>query len=948
MKSLYKILIAAGFMSNVSLAAAGHISLDGEWRFALDRNDSGETEAWYSKKLEGRLQLPGDLVSQGIGDPITLDTPWIGRIVDKSFFEDPRYEKYRDPGNIKVPFWLQPDLYYKGISWFQRDIQIPEEWIGQRLVLTLERPHWKSRVWLDDQATGSDLSLSTPHVYDLGLITKAGKRTLSIRVDNSMVVDIGENSHSVSDHTQGNWNGIVGKIQLEARSPVWLDNVRIFPDIASKSILLKAQLRNKSGMPASGKISLQVAAVSGVEINEIEPVSVGFDVSDEDQAVQILYSLGKDARLWDEFSPAVYEARLTVQGELDGKPVDHEKKVSFGLREVSRQGRQLLINGRKLFLRGTLECAIFPKTGHPPTDVESWRKVYKAARAHGLNHLRFHSWCPPEAAFIAADEMGFYLQPEAASWPNQSTTLGDGKPVDAWFEAESKRILAAYGNHPSFILMASGNEPGGPRHKQWLSGWVSRRQQEDPRRLYTSASGWPELAENDYHVTPKPRIQAWGQELASRINALPPETTTDYSNFVSEREVPVVSHEIGQWCVYPNFEEIKKYTGYLKPKNFEIFRDWLEQNHMGDQAHEFLMASGKLQALCYKEDIESALRTPSMGGFQLLDLHDFPGQGTALVGILDPFWEEKGYISPEEFSRFCGSVVPLARLQKRVFTSNEKLHVRMELSQYSASTLKNATPEWCLVDASGKTVASGTLEPRNLPPDGLLPLGDLDIPLKELQVPARYTLCVGLKDTDAKNSWNIWVYPEQPDGIVGNEIITTNQLDEQTMDVLGSGGTVLLQIPPENVAGDKGGQVKMGFSSIFWNTAWTRGQAPHTLGVLCDPQHPALAGFPTEFHSDWQWWYVINNSAAMILNDLPPGLRPVVQVVDDWFKARRLGLVFEARVGKGRLLVTSINLDAPDNPVVKQLRSSLMEYLSAAPMDLVEVSADKIRALYEN
>ena len=110
--------------------------------------------------------------------------------------------------------------------------------------------------------------------------------------------------------------------------------------------------------------------------------------------------------------------------------------------------------------------------------------------------------------------------------------------------------------------------------------------------------------------------------------------------------MPAVVHEMGQWCVYPNFDEVRKYTGPLKPKNFDIFHDSLAEHGMLDQWRDFLRASGKLQALCYKEEIEAALRTPGIGGFELLDLHDFPGQGTALVGVLDPFWESKGYITP--------------------------------------------------------------------------------------------------------------------------------------------------------------------------------------------------------------------------------------------------------------------------------------------------------------
>jgi hypothetical protein len=382
------------------------------------------------------------------------------------------------------------------------------------------------------------------------------------------------------------------------------------------------------------------------------------------------YSLGDDALLWDEFNPNVYQLNLSLES---GKETN-QTTVDFGLREFKVDGTRFTINGRPVFLRGTLECAIFPLTGYPPTKTDYWKKIYTAVKDHGLNHIRFHSWCPPEAAYTLADSMGIYLQVEASSWPNQSTELGSGLPIDQYIWDESKRIIDTYGNHPSFVLMASGNEPGGSKRDQFLSEFVQYWKETDSRRLYTSGSGWPIIPENDYHVTHREtRIQGWGEELNSVINSEPPKTTYDWSDKVRREGMPIISHEIGQWCVYPNFKEIEKYTGVLKAKNFEIFRESLKAHHMGHLADSFMLASGKLQALCYKADIEAALRTPEFGGFQLLDLHDFPGQGTALVGVLDPFWEEKGYISPEEYRRFCNTTVPLARLEKRIFVEGETM-----------------------------------------------------------------------------------------------------------------------------------------------------------------------------------------------------------------------------------------------------------------------------------
>ncbi len=314
----------------------------------------------------------------------------------------------------------------------------------------------------------------------------------------------------------------------------------------------------------------------------------------------------------------------------------------------------------------TLECAAFPKTGYPPTDIAAWLRIFKICRSYGLNHVRFHSWCPPEAAFEAADQTGFYLQVECSSWANQGATIGDGTPLDKYIYDESVHIVKTYRNHPSFCMMVYGNEPAGDKHLQYLTDFVNYWKKKDARRLYSTAAGWPVVADNDYNSSPDPRIQAWGAGLQSIINSQPPKSDYNWTAQIAKWKHPTVSHEIGQWCAYPDFKEISKYTGVLKAKNFEIFKDKLQTNGMASLADSFLLASGKLQALCYKADIEAALRTPGFGGFQLLGLYDFPGQGTALVGVLNAFWENKGYITGNGYSQFCNAVVPLAKLPKMV------------------------------------------------------------------------------------------------------------------------------------------------------------------------------------------------------------------------------------------------------------------------------------------
>jgi hypothetical protein len=932
------LVLALGFVATTGWGA-DVVSLAGQWRIALDPLDEGLPARWNTRTLSETITLPAAMESQGFGDEVTVDTEWTGSIVDRSWFTAPRYAPYRQPGNVKVPFWLQPETHYQGAAWYQRDVEVPPEWTGRRLVLGLERPHWQTMVWIDERPVGSNDSLATPHEYDLGTGVSPGTHRITVRVDNRMVVDIGRDSHSVSDHTQGNWNGIVGRIELRATAPVFLADLQVFPRVAAGAVTVKGRIGNASGERGEGTVRLQVAPMKDRE-GRRPPVDLPVEWDVSGGVFEAVYPLGTRARRWDEFDPALYRLTAALGG-------GESRSVTFGLREITTEGTRFVLNGRPIQLRGTTECAIFPRTGHPPMDVEWWTRTIRVAQAHGLNHMRFHSFCPPEAAFEAADALGFYFQVEMGSWANSSTRLGMGLPVDEWIERESERIVRAYGNHPSFLLRAYGNEPGGP-YEPWLARWVSRWKARDPRRLYTSASGWPELPENEFHVSPGPRIQAWGAGLTSRVNALPPETRTDYREYVRAREVPVIGHEIGQWCVYPRFAEMAKYTGYLKPKNFEIFRDSLEQSGMLDQAEDFVRASGALQALLYKEEIESALRTPGMGGFQVLQLHDFPGQGTALVGVLDPFWEEKGYVSPAEFRHFCGPTVLLARLDERVFTTDETLDADIAVSHFGPTPLEGATARWRLMDDGGSRVITGRLLPTTLPVGQLTPLGPVRIPLTGLSAPARYRLVVGLEDTGLENDWDVWVFPPRVSTGVPRGVTLAQDLDDATAARLERGGRVLLQIPADRVRGDENGRVALGFSSIFWNTAWTRRQAPHTLGILCDPDHPAFDAFPTEFHSNWQWWYLVSRAGAMILDGLPRELRPTVQVIDDWFTNRRLGLVFEAKVGEGRLLVSSIDLTAglAENPVARQMRRSLLDYVAGDRFDpTVELTPAQIRGL---
>ena len=248
---------------------AQSISLAGNWRFALDRADAGLSEQWFNRDLPDKIKLPGALQSQGYGDEISVNTPWVLTLYDRNWFLRDDYQAYTNAGHVKVPFVCQPPRHYLGAAWYQRDIDIPKDWQDRRVVLFLERPRWESRVWLDDQFIGTNISLCAPHEYELGVALKPGKHRLTVRVDNRMIMAYRPDAHSVSDSLDSTWNGIVGKMELRSTPPVWIDNVRVFPDAAKKRVCDQATVCTISPAKlADGKIWYSVWA-SGVGTRRI-------------------------------------------------------------------------------------------------------------------------------------------------------------------------------------------------------------------------------------------------------------------------------------------------------------------------------------------------------------------------------------------------------------------------------------------------------------------------------------------------------------------------------------------------------------------------------------------------------------------------------------------------------------------------------------------------------
>ncbi len=852
----------------LSVWAQQTIDLSGTWQLAL-----GEQPVYSDQ-----MALPGSMITAGKGDEVTVNTVWTGSTYDSSYYFNPYMQQYREVGNVKYPFFLTPDRHYVGKTWYKRTVQVPKDWKKKRVVLYLERPHIETTVYVNGREAGHRMSLSVPHQYDVtGFIRPGRSNDIAICVYNGIEqVGVGQDSHSVTDQTQGNWNGIVGRMELRTQQqPV----IRITHDEA----------RNVAMIQVDG------------ELHEV--------------------SLGDSVRRWSEFDPYLYTRTI----EHHGQPLT----ITFGIRDITIHNRQLVLNGQPIWLRGTVGCCCFPETGYPPTDVESWTRIFRKCKEYGLNHVRFHSYCPPEAAFVAADHVGIYLQPEGPSWPNHGVRLRRGQVIDQYLLDESRRIIDAYGHHPSFLMMAAGNEPAGD-WVNYCNDWVRQMKAYDPTKIYCGASvggGWAWDDGSEYHVKGGARGLDWDRHA--------PHSDDDYYDqilrprnykLVDDNTSPIVAHEQGQWCAFPDFKEISQYTGAYKARNFEIFRDLLERNGMAQQAEQFLHASGKLQALAYKYEIERNLRTPDYAGFQLLGLNDYSGQGTALVGVLNVHWREKGYITTDGWTQFCAPVVPLARFPKFVYAATDTLRVPVELYNASGTAIASQPATYVISNEQGETINSGLLTDKPLPMGKNIDIGTISCPLNTIREASKLTLTVRI-GTKAQNSWDFWVYPS-----VGQRATTVHiadTLDAEALRVLSDGGKVLLTVAGKVTLGN---DVKQTYLPVFWNTSWFKMRPPHTTGAYIDKSHPLFRyGFPTDDWSNLNWWELLNKAQVMNLMELPLSYQPPIQPIDTWHVSRKLGMLIEAKVLKGHLLMTTMDItnDLEHRLVAHQMRSAIISYMES-------------------
>ncbi|MEE0421868.1 MAG: beta-glycosidase [Prevotella sp.] len=839
------VFIASLGLMSLSMQAQS-ISLAGEWQVEL-----GESKSAFAK---GKRMVT-DAAKRAIL-PGTIDTNHLG-FAPKDTMETTHLTR----------------LYaYKGAARYSRTINIPKNWKKKPVELFLERtrPTW---VYVDGELVDSCNFISTPQRYLLPKKVKPGKHLLEIVVDNGRGVpeQVYGSSHAYTEDTQTNWNGIIGRIELQLASSVEGRSAEI---------------------PAGVIPSRSVASPTTLQMPDF----------------------AKDFHI---------------------------------------EGAHFFANGHRIFLRGKHDAAVWPLTGHVDMSVEGWMKYLGTCKGYGINHVRFHSWCPPEAAFVAADSLGIYLQPELPFWGSFDKK---DERLMAFLHQEGENILREYGHHPSFRMMALGNELWGDIDK--MKEFVDDFRKIAPDKYYTFGSnyylGYQGIKEGmDYFTTCRIGGEEWGKYNThtrgsfsfadaydgGMINHFHPNSTMNFDEACDKAGIPIISHETGQFQTYPDYREMKKYTGVLHPYNFEVFRRRLAAAGMLSQADDFHKASGLWSVKLYKADIEMDLRTRNMAGFQLLDIQDYPGQGSAFVGILDAFMESKGITTPEEWRQWCSPVVPLLEVEKFCFEDGEKIQAKVKVANYGGSSLYGKKLKWKIGDAEG-VMNIFTYD------EGLVDVGVLDEAIS-VDEPTKLLFTLNIEGTEARNSYELWIYPKK--ALEKKGVIIAKDLNQEVVKVLEKGGKVLW-MPTDNATPYTVGGL---FQTDYWNYRMfkticennKKKVSPGTLGILTNPEHPIFKGFPTEMHTNWQWFPVIKESHPLVLDNFAKDYRPIVQVIDNIERNHKLGLVMEWKVGAGKLLVCMSDLEkAAQYPEGKAFYQSVIDYMRSADFNpFSEITVDELK-----
>lgn len=962
------------------------ITVDLLWNFSVPKNACGMESymkilldgSWHVELEDGttgQMDLPGTLDENGIGHRDVGANQWhpdaaLGNAEEEIDKDAP----------IATRFTRRHT--YEGKARISRRIKIPEYGM-ERLFVRVERAR-ALRLFVDgaESCIFRQGTLSTPYIFELTGVTP-GEHEFTFLSDNSypgMPKTAICYSSAATDETQTNWNGILGECSMYTRPQNFIDSLRVYPravkkeeknkadsyviDVCvelapgAKEILIDAKMVLQSETLAAGNLEntqklTEIFGCAGENLME-----TGAEAQENQKTVEIWFRnlpLRENVKLWDEAEGNLYEMAAILDSGMAaeyGDDIVDECQIRFGIRSFGDNGSgRLALNGRTIFLRGEANCAEYPETGHPPMTIPEWKEMLLKYRSYGINCVRFHSHCEPEAAFAAADELGMLLQPELSHW-DPKNAFGTEESY-RYYRAELTAILKTYANHPSFVMLTLGNElQAQGKGRERMRELVRTAKRLDPTRLYANGSNafYGEEgcdSESDFYTSQSCKnvvIRGTFSGMRGYINENYPSADHAYDAAMveirKEYPKPVFSFEVGQFEVLPDFEELKSFHGISDPMNLKLIKKRVEERGLLPSWKKYVEATGELSRLAYREEIEAAMRTRELSGISLLGLQDFPGQGTALVGMMNSHMESKPYLfaRPERFREFFRESRIFVKLPRYTYEEGEYLTAEVGVANFGKDSISGELV-WtlgyrdCAVNTgSGEFLYGRADRQKNCPPGTYTSLGRLDIPLEVKGVSAAFMLTVSMGD--CTSTYPVWVYkkasPECP-----KNVYETRVFDEQTRAVLQNGGRVYLS--PDADEESLPYSIKTQFTTDFWSVG-TFADQEGGMGQLIDTEHPIFKEFPTDLHTDWQWWIMATKRAVI----LPHPMKMIITEMDSYAFLRPMAQLIEFRCLKGKVLLSTMELHKSQQyPEARALQAAIYTYLSGENFEPAEELAEE-------
>lgn len=949
------------------------ILLNGKWHVVLEDGTTGQ------------MDLPGTLDENGIGHRDVGANQWhpdavLGNAAGEIDKDAP----------IATRFTRRHT--YEGEARISRKITVPD-YGTDRLFVLAERAR-ALRLLVDGEACAvfRQGTLSTPYIFEL-TGAAPGEHEFTFLSDNSypgMPKAAICYSSAATDETQTNWNGILGECSMYTRPQNFIDSLRVYPRAVKK------EEKNKAGgyvldvcvelapgakkVYKDAKIILQSEALAAGKLEDTQTLTeiisysgeglaeAGTDKEENPKTMEIWFRdlpLRENVKLWDEDEGNLYEMAVTLDNGMSAEDKGGstaECRTRFGIRSFGDNGSgRLALNGRAIFLRGEANCAEYPETGHPPMTIPEWKEMLLKYRSYGINFVRFHSHCEPEAAFAAADELGMLLQPELSHW-DPKDAFGTEESY-RYYRAELVDLLKTYANHPSFVMLTLGNElQAQDEGRERMRELVRTAKRMDPTRLYANGSNafYGEEGcdpESDFYTSQSCKdvvIRGTFSGMRGYLNENYPSADRTYDEAMAEirkeYQKPVFSFEVGQFEVLPDFEELESFHGISDPVNLKLIKKRVEERGLLPTWEKYVEATGELSRLAYREEIEAAMRTRELSGISLLGLQDFPGQGTALVGMMNSHLEPKPYdfARPERFREFFQECRILVKLPHYTYEAGERLIAEVEAANFGKRNIEGV---FCWTLAGKKSVSeNGNCEPAEIKskntviatgedteiticrPGSYTEVGSLDIPLDFVEKNTALTLKVRIGDSIS--AYPIWVY-RKTTPVCPENVYETRAFDVKTREILQNGGRVYLS--PDADKESLPNSIKTQFTTDFWSVG-TFADQEGGMGQLIDTEHPIFKEFPTDFHTDWQWWIMATKRAVV----LPHPMKTIITEMDSYAFLRPMAQLIEFRCLKGNVLLSTMELHKSQQyPEARALQTAIYEYLSGEDFEPSEEIAEE-------